>query len=337
MRNYLLLLLTSILSQSLHAQSFPVGGIEVYGNRKIKTEDVLSYIDTKKGDTVNFENYQRDKQVEKLKRIAGAKYVTVNPVCCDAAGKLTLYVGIGESDEVILKHRDSPVQHISLPEPIIQSYRQFTEQNEAGISKGQSTEDDSQGYALDNYPPAREEQQKFIQYANQDFFLLSKVLRESKYAEHRAAAAEIIAYSKNRKQAAKELLYAVDDADQDVRNNATRALGILAAYGQTHPNLKLNIPYEPFIRLLNSIVWTDRNKGALLLFELTAKRDPPLLKAIKEQALLSVIEMARWEDKTHSSTSFYILGRMEGIDEAALMKMSESADWGKEIDGMIRE
>jgi len=44
------------------------------------------------------------------------------------------------------------------------------------------------------------------------------------------------------------------DPDDAVRNNAVRALWVLAG---AKPDLALNIPLEPFIRLLRSGDWSD--------------------------------------------------------------------------------
>lgn len=63
-----------------------------------------------------------------------------------------------------------------------------------------------------------------------NFNLLENVLKNSMNPEHRAAAAQIIAYSLSREKVADCLLYAINDPDDEVRNNATRALGVLAGY-----------------------------------------------------------------------------------------------------------
>lgn len=131
------------------------------------------------------------------------------------------------------------------------------------------------------------------------------------------------------------LLYAVDDADETVRNNAARALGILAGYLEMHPELNITIPATPFIQMVNSIVWTDRNKGASVLMHLTDKRDPELLRQIKEQAMPSIIEMAKWKSRGHAIFCFVILGRIAGEDEASLFTKNFSEDWPVLIKEMV--
>ena len=74
-----------------------------------------------------------------------------------------------------------------------------------------------------------------------------------------------------------------------------RALYIIAGFASRSPGLKIRVPTKPFIRLLNSPVWSDLNKTSLALMELSANRDPVLLTSIREQALPSLVEMARWK------------------------------------------
>jgi hypothetical protein len=81
------------------------------------------------------------------------------------------------------------------------------------------------------------------------------------------------------------------------------------------------IPGECFIDLLNSSIWTDRNKSVALLDVLTKARDARLLACLREQALTSLVEMARWSDAGHADTARLTLGRVAGIDEKTLTAM----------------
>jgi hypothetical protein len=61
--------------------------------------------------------------------------------------------------------------------------------------------------------------------------------------------------------------------------------------------LRLVVRPAPFIDLLNSIEWTDRNKSSFALEMLTESRDPALLLDLRARALRSLIEMARWKSE----------------------------------------
>ena len=105
------------------------------------------------------------------------------------------------------------------------------------------------------------------------------------------------------------------DPDPDVRNNAVRALGVIASSSQQRASM---IPPKPFIALLKSEKWVDRNKGGWLMINLTESRDPKLLKQLRTKAMEALVEMARWRNAAHASFARRLLGRIAGIEEAKL-------------------
>lgn len=323
------------LCQIAFAQQTKVSAIEIYGNRKISSDAIYAYLNIKKGDSVNPENLRSQDIVLRLKQIPGVKHATINPTCCDAEGNLIIYAGIGETDSVIPRHRTPPTENVRLPVEMITSYQNFGKQLEIAVRSGQGVENDSSGYALFTAPPVLNEQNKFIGFARKSLPVLTNVLRKSRYAQHRAAAAAIIAYSLNRQAVVDNLLYAVNDQDGEVRNNATRALVVLAGYLNTRPEVNITITAKPFIGMLNSIIWSDRNKAANILMQLTQNRPPRLLAEIKERALPSIIEMARWTDRRHALASFVILGRIAGVIDEAILSANYTPEWEIEFKKMI--
>ena len=109
-----------------------------------------------------------------------------------------------------------------------------------------------------------------------------------------------------------DLLEAARDPDATVRNNATRSLGAIAEFAGRRPDLGIRIDPALFIDMLNSVVWTDRNKGSMILTVLTEGGDAALLQQIRDRALPSLVEMARWKSAGYS---FLLLGRMAGITD----------------------
>lgn len=71
--------------------------------------------------------------------------------------------------------------------------------------------------------------------------------------------------------------------------------------------------------------------------QLTKSRDPKLLNEIKQQALPSVIEMAKWKDRGHAFYSFVIMGRIAGVEEKSLLPGNYSAGWSAKIDSMVEK
>jgi hypothetical protein len=147
------------------------------------------------------------------------------------------------------------------------------------------------------------------------------VLAFSSEARHRAIAAQMIGYARQSGEQVDALVRASLDSDDDVRNDAVRALEVLAG---AKPELARRIPPEPFVRLLRSGAWSDHNKASLLLMALTKRRDPKLLTLLRTDALDSLIEMARWRSVGHAEAALTILGRMAGFSEDSLSKLIEA-------------
>ena len=178
----------------------------------------------------------------------------------------------------------------------------------AAVQRGDAAEDDSKGHALMHDPTARAIQERFIEYAR-DVTHLRDVLRHSSEAEHRALAAQILGYAADKADVIGDLVYGMDDSSEAVRNNAMRALGVIAA---ASPGQRLRIPIEPFIDLMNSPEWTDRNKASFALVELSQSRNPQLLATLRSRAIVALVEMARWKSRGHAMPALMILGRIGG-------------------------
>jgi hypothetical protein len=73
-----------------------------------------------------------------------------------------------------------------------------------------------------------------------------------------------------------------------------------------------------FIEMLNSGIWTDRNKGAMVLEQLTTNRNPAVLAKLRTVALDSLIEMTMWREASHAYSARMLLGRVAGIAEKKL-------------------
>jgi HEAT repeat protein len=120
------------------------------------------------------------------------------------------------------------------------------------------------------------------------------VLHESSEADRRALAAQLLGYVTDKQSVVDDLVQAMRDPDENVRNNAMRALMVFTRM-TTAPAPR--VPYEPFVEMLNSPVWTDRNKSSNGLQQLSRGRDAALLSALREQVLGSLVEMAAWKTK----------------------------------------
>jgi hypothetical protein len=313
LRFFQVLFVLSLASPIAMGQALPaIGTIDYYGLRRTSRAEIERALQIKIGDNVPDSPSAAE---QRLEAVAGVVRAMLNFTCCNAAGKVILYVGIEEKGSPAARFRTAPTGNLKLPAEIVESGTAFEKVFMEAVEKGDVAEDDSQGYALMKNPASHAVQEKFITFAAQDLANLRRVLHNSGEAHQRALAAEVLAFSDDKQVVAQELEYAMSDADSDVRNNAMRGLWVLAKYARGHPGLHLKISTHPFVKMLNSLVWTDRNKSAAALSALTASRDPALLADLREHALPSLVEMARWQNPGHSGFSCQILGRLAGMPE----------------------
>jgi hypothetical protein len=111
-----------------------------------------------------------------------------------------------------------------------------------------------------------------------------------------------------------------------VRNNAVRALAVLAEWLSQNPQPGELIHATPFVDFINSVSWTDRNKGVMVLLPLTASRDPELLRELRTRGLDSLIEMARWSSAGHALGPFVILARLAGVEDGEAFRAWQSGE-----------
>jgi hypothetical protein len=310
------------------AQLPRVGIIDFYGLRKTTLAQAREALGVNVGDSLNalalFEIPAR------LADLPGVTSAALDPVCCEE-GKTMLYVGLLEEGGPVLELRPPPTGAARVPPAVEQAAIAFAQAHNRAVRRGFVREDISQGHSLMADSAARMIQLQFIDLAAKYGDSLRAVLRTSGDADHRALAAEVLAYSANKQGVVMDLVYAMRDPAGEVRNNATRALALIAAYGQANPNLRIVVPYEPFIDLLNSIAWTDRNKASLALMQLTEKREPALLTTLKTRAFDSIVDIAQWTNPGHSMAGVMMLGRMAGLPDAETFAMFERGEKEKII------
>jgi len=320
-----LLLLVPTLS---FAQYPPIGIIDFYGLRKVSAAEVRNSLGIQEGDA-----FPPSEGANLERRLAGIPRVVkahLEVVCCEA-DKAVLYVGIQETGAPRFSFRKPPKSHLALPQEIVETYRQFENALQEAVLKGDAADDISHGHSLMTNPAARALQERSVVYAGQYPQDLHRVLRNSADAEQRAIAAWVIGYTPKLTAAVDDLEYAIRDSDDEVRNNAMRALWAIASFSKRRPDLGIRIPPAPFIRLLNSVVWSDRNKAMAVLDPLTRDRDAEVLRELRDGALLSLAEMARWKSMGHAMAAYVLLGRVGGLSE---QEIAESWSRG-EREGVI--
>jgi hypothetical protein len=305
-------------SQPASSESRPIGSIDFYGLRRVEAEALRPSLRIREGDPLSREaaGAFRKSPETLLTPIPQITPLGVSYVCCDERGSIAVFIGVRESGHSQLQFRPAPKRALSLPADLVRADAEVQQAVIKAVMSGRAQEDDSQGHALlINDPTARALQEQLVTHAKRHLRILREVLRESADGEQRAIAARTLGYAVDKQAVVADLVHAMTDPHEGVRNDAMRALGVFTRAKENPPR----VPYEPFIALLESPVWTDLNKASMALAELTATRDPALLKLLRARALPSLVEMARWRSRGHAQAALLILGRIGGYSDEDLL------------------
>jgi hypothetical protein len=291
-----------------------VGVIEVFGARKVPLHKILTALGTKPGDPLPPAEAAEDR----INKVSGVLASRLEAVCCAGGGRMILYVGIEERDAPRLEFNPAPTGDARLPNNLYDGYLSLLETAEGSIRGHNADEDLTNGYSLMADPDGRILQLGFIPLVEANLKLLDQVVRESADPEQRAAAAYLLQYGprgRPSKIIADALQYAVRDQEDVVRKSAMRALRAVTVGAKLHPEQDMVIEPTWFVEMLNSVVWSDRRSATQELVELTEDRKPATLDLMRERALRSIVEMARWQTLDHALPAFILAGRMGGFDE----------------------
>ena len=300
------------LAGGAFAQEGPrIGLIDFYGLHKAPEAKVRQALGVRDGDGLPRSKGDAE---ERIDDVPGVVESHLEAVCCDA-GKMILYVGIEERGATHFELREAPDGEVNLPEDVTKTYHRFLEASEAASRLGQTKEDLTQGHALSSNPDVREIQLEFPPIVKTYLGELRHILRDSGDEEQRAIAAYVIAYNGDPKSIVDDLQFALKDADAGVRVNATRGLKALAVFAKLHPESEVKIEPTWFIEMLNSLSWTDRMKALEVLQILTDQRNESAIEQIRERALPSLVEMARWKTLAHALPAFVLVGRVAGLPD----------------------
>ena len=315
---------------ALAAQDVRIGIIDFYGLKHLSPAALRPALTFKEGDALTMDGGTRPASLveseQRLSRVPGVAHARTEIVCCDD-GRIIVYVGIEETDARVLRFRPAPVGSVRLPPEVVKAGEDFEDALIAAVQRGVTGEDQSRGHALNDDPAERAIQEGFVEYAQPHVAMLRRVMRESGDAAHRALAAQVIGYVRDKQAAVADLVAAMEDPDGKVRNNAMRTLLVFAAAKRgASPKPPPRVPFEPFVRYLDSPIWTDRNKASGALDMLSASRDPALLAALRRDAIAPVAEMARWQSAGHARPAFIILARIAGYADAAAEDAWERGD-----------
>jgi len=162
-----------------------------------------------------------------VKRITGRDATDVTGICCDERGDRVLFIGLPGQSSRTFQLNPRPAGFVYLSRKLVDLYAKMGEAEHAAVLKGSDAarEDESLGYRLMAYAPARTLELQVRRYALQHEAALRNVLENSANAEHRAISADALGYAKRSPEQIAALVRACRDANESVRDNSARALG----------------------------------------------------------------------------------------------------------------
>lgn len=330
----IIVLLLATVSAGQNKQE-SISEIEFYGYAGLDLDKIRGALPIREGD--NFVAspgalFDLNRRVrETVKQLTGHEPTDIETVCCNAQGNWMLYVGLSGNSIRLVPYNPLPQGKLALPPEIVNLYQQTMDALMNAVRSG-GAEDRSQGYSLSTDATLRAKQLATRKYALRHERLIRRVLKFSADARQRIVAAHVLGYARRSDEQIAALVRAGRDADETVRNNAIRALAVLA---ESATQAAERIPAAGFIEMLNSGSWSDRNKAGLLLEKLSVRREPKLLGQLRAQALESLLEMARWRNYGHAYSSRFMVGRIAGIEEKRLQQLAQTGQV-QQIIGALR-
>jgi hypothetical protein len=298
-----------------------IATIEFFGHKGVDIAAIRAALPFHEGDELSGGEEAKARVREAVVRATGSEPTDVATVCCRSDGGVLVFIGLRGGSFKPFEYRPAPSGEARVSMELAELDERLDEASVAAVRKGgdAAREDDSKGYALTHDSAVRSLQLTLRRYALAHEPELFQVLESSRDAKHRAIASQALGYARQSTRQVLALTRAARDPDDEVRNNATRALGVLAG---ANDRLARQIPPDVFIEMLSSGIWTDRNKGAMVLEALTAKRPAAILDKLRAAALDSLIEMALWREASHAGFARMVLGRVAGIPEKRLQDLA---------------
>lgn len=311
MRFRVALLSSIVLAAAAQPASERIGIIDFYGYGSLDPAHLRGALPFQEGGAVPSKEARLAAEAA-LVKLTGRTAAKIERVCCLEDGRSTIFVGLAEPEALPIRYNPEPAAEIKLPKEAHRLFAWYYKDFEASVKKGDAREDDSAGYALAKNPDLRGDQLKIRDWVRPNTATAERVLETSRYAGERADAAIAMGYAEQSPEQIAALVRASFDPDDNVRDNAVRALEVLCNLG---PEVTRRIPSARFIPMLHSLVWTDRNKAVLLFLVLTQSRDGDVLDALRAGALVPLREMAQWRDWGHGGAAAVILARIAGMTD----------------------
>jgi hypothetical protein len=301
----------------------PIVAIDFYGAATVDFTSLGAVIPFQVGDLFEEGTTFLERSPEESQKLIDNNRISYAPVFIPELKGWVLYVDVEPPDTSPAIWNPTPSETDRLPARIVHLYEHAMNRHaNGGIHAGEET---TNGYSLSKDPIMRSDELKLIDYVRKKRHAkrVYSVLNRSASPRDRIAAAWIAGYAAKGSDQLTALLHAIMDPDSTVRNNAIRVLAVLASHDA---GIARRIPPDPFIAMLHSLTWSDRNKAMFLLDPVTAARDPHTIETLRRQAIEPLRQMSRWTYWGHASMALVLLGRIAEIPEARLQTLLQARD-----------
>ncbi len=305
------LLVVLAFTCGLSAQAPRIGVVETYGYEKLNPDRLARLAGLRPGDPLPSSKREIEEKIETSNDVVRAH---VEGYCC-LADDIVLYIGVMESGSRPFALHSPPGEDLQIPLKLELVYQRLLRALETAHEKGQTGETYEYGYPLSVDPDARRVQETLVLLVDPYVGELGQLLRRAADDEVRAAAVNILTYSKNRRAVEGHLQYALRDFNPDVRQNALRSLELVRQHPGDGQDAVTEISSTWFIEMLHSVVWADRMEAARMLVRLTQDRPEAVLLTLEERGLTPLGQMAVWKTPEHAEAPYLLLGRVAGLPE----------------------
>ncbi|MBA3974149.1 MAG: hypothetical protein C0504_08040 [Candidatus Solibacter sp.] len=248
---------------------------------------------------------------ERLIEMDGVVAAAVEAYCCEE-GRLVLYAGIQERGTPPFEFRQVAGESVEVPDEVMEAYGEFASALARAAAAGDVEEDLTQGHSLMRNAECREAQLKFAGLAARHTATLKAALERSGDTGVRAMAAYILGYAENKRGVVDDLQGGLRDPEQEVRATSARALRAIAVLARDKEKGIL-IRATWFVEMLNSVALGDRLEGSRTLNLMFDELTEGTMAQIRERALPSLYEMARWRHLAHALPAYLLLGKVAGV------------------------
>ncbi len=267
-----------------------IAEINFYGLHRVTPARILETIKLEPGDRLPASKGQME---DAISEIPGVVLARVEGVCCEGT-RAILFIGVEERGAVHPSFHSAPEGSAVLPDNVLELYGRL---------------------------PGSLAQLK--EYTASHLDVVRDVLRNASGANQRAVAAALLAYAPAPAAVLDDLQYALQDFDESVRANAARSLGSLV---EANPALPPKVSPTWLVQMLNSVALSDRLEAAKALVTLTERPNPAVLAQLRESALDSLAEMARWKTPRYALAPYLLLGRVAGMPEEEVLQRWRKGD-----------